>query len=236
MRIIIQLYILVYKSIHKYIKVYNMIVHNVLDSVFSTWSNIAVLRTLRYTANGMTGRSVSKAAGMTPRAALASLTNLESLGLVRRIRGGRDHIFTLNRDHIIISNSILPLFAKEDEYIEEINKEIVCALKNRCLSIYQFGSVARHEDTDESDYDICIVSRTAAASDDLETLVLELSEKLHRRFGISLSPFYISETEFLHRLKHNKAPLTGIAKDGILLWGKNLIGGKHDKKDNKNIR
>ena len=49
-----------------------MIVYRVLDEVFSTWSNIAVMRALRYSQDGMTGRAIAKTAGMSPRAGLAS--------------------------------------------------------------------------------------------------------------------------------------------------------------------
>jgi len=211
-----------------------MVVYRVLDEVFSTWSNIAVMRALRFSQDGMTGRAIAKAAGMSPRAGHAALTHLEGLGLIKRIRG-RDHIFTLNRGNVLVSNSILVLFESEDEYCAGINKEIVVALKNMCVSIYVFGSVARREETDKSDFDVCIVYDGSAVAKRLEESVYELGISLHKRFGISLSPFYISVTEFKKRLISNKPPLQGIAKDGILLWGKQLIGREYDKKNSKSF-
>ena len=212
-----------------------MIVYRVLDEVFSTWSNIAVMRALRYSQDGMTGRAIAKTAGMSPRAGLASLTHLEGLGIIKRIRGGRDHIFTLNSSSVLVHKSILPLFESEDEYHVLINNEIIAGLKNACLSVYVFGSVARREETKESDYDVCIVYDGSAVTKKLEESVYELGISLYKRFGISLAPFYISAAEFKKRLESNKSPLQGIAKDGILLWGKELIGREHDKKNAKSI-
>lgn len=213
-----------------------MKIHRVLDEVFSTWSNIAVMRTLRYSADGMTGRAIAKEAGMTPKAALSALTHLESLGLVKRIRGGRDHIFTLNRESILIKNSILPLFESEDRYREEIKGEITNALKKLCVSLYVFGSVARGEETAASDYDLCIVYDGAAVPEKLEESVYELSGRLLQKFGITLAPFYISTSEFKKRVQSKKPPLAGIAAEGILLWGEQLIGREHDKKNSKSSR
>ena len=191
-----------------------MIVYRVLDEVFSTWSNIAVMRALRYSQDGMTGRAIAKTAGMSPRAGLASLTNSSS---------------------VLVHKSILPLFESEDEYHVLINNEIIAGLKNACLSVYVFGSVARREETKESDYDVCIVYDGSAVTKKLEESVYELGISLYKRFGISLAPFYISAAEFKKRLESNKSPLQGIAKDGILLWGKELIGREHDKKNAKSI-
>lgn len=213
-----------------------MIIRRVLDEVLSTWSNIAVMRTLRYSADGMTGRAISKAAGMTPKAALSALTHLEGLGLVKRIRGGRDHIFTLNRESFLIKNSILPLFESEDTYREEIKTEIVNALKKLCVSLYEFGSVARHEETAASDYDLCIVYEGATVSEKLEESAYELSGRLLQKFGITLAPFYISMIEFKKRVQNKKPPLAGIAAEGMLLWGKQLIGREHDEKNTKSRR
>jgi len=210
-----------------------MVIYRFLDEVFSTWSNIAVMRALRFSQDGMTGRTIAKTAGMSPRAGLAALTHLEDLGLIKRIRGGRDHIFTLNRDNVLVRKSILPLFESEDEYCTDIDEKIVVALKNLCVSIYVFGSVARREETEKSDYDVCIVYDGRTISKILEESVYELSVSLHKGFGISLSPFYISTSEFKKRLISNKSPLQGIAKDGILLYGKQLIGREYDKKNPK---
>ncbi|MGA2623864.1 MAG: helix-turn-helix domain-containing protein [Bacteroidota bacterium] len=86
-----------------------MIMHRVLDEVLRSWSHVAVLRALMDTSTGFTGNEVARVSGMQPRSALKALSSLEELGIVRRQRGGRDHLFTLNREHFLVREALLPI-------------------------------------------------------------------------------------------------------------------------------
>ena len=71
----------------------------ILDEVFATWSHISVLRILMNTTRPLSGREIARLAHMTHRSCLRALTRLEYIGFVNRNRGGRDHLFTINREH-----------------------------------------------------------------------------------------------------------------------------------------
>lgn len=73
-----------------------MIVHKILDSVFATRSNIAVLRVISKVKIGLSGREIAKQAVLSAPSSLKALTAMENLNLVKRERGGRDHFFYLN--------------------------------------------------------------------------------------------------------------------------------------------
>lgn len=194
-----------------------MIIHNILQHLFSAPSVIAIIRELDLRVKGLTGREIAKLAKLTPQAAHNTLTNLEAFKIVKRDFAGRSHYFYLNRDIFLYKNIISPMLKAEKQYKENIFKEIVNALGSSSDSIILFGSVARREETAESDIDICIVytgSRTL-----IEKIVSDLRDTLYSKYGISLGPFYIKKSEFLRRIIKNKPPVNDILKDGIVLSG-----------------
>lgn len=199
-----------------------MVINNVLDRLFSTWSNIAVMRTLENYAVGISGREAARITGLTPKNCLITLTALEQLGVVIRIRGGREHLFTLNRDHFLVREVILPVLILEKKFTEFISDEIRRALKKNSISVFLFGSVARNEETIESDMDICIVYKNATSKSQIEEVVSALGIKLNKKFGVSLAPFYISKSEFIKRAKSKKSPIADVIKDGKHLCGKKI--------------
>ena len=205
-----------------------MVIDKVLDEVFSTWSNVAVLRVLNKYAIGLSGREVSRLVGMSPKNCLITLSSLENLGMVSRIRGGRDHLFTLNREHYLVSEAILPLLQVENDFFDKIALFIKSKLKNKCISLIVFGSVARKDESIESDLDLCIILENAKLKPTVEEIVFDIGLKAHKRFGVSLSTIYFTKKEFAGKARLNKIPVNNIVKEGKVISGlsiKELING-----------
>src|SRR3990172_5905808 len=120
-----------------------MIIHHVMDEVFRSWSRVAVLRVLLDTTAGFTGNQVARVSGMQPRSALKALSSLEELGIVRRQRGGRDHLFTLNREHFLVNDALLDLYHSERQFPEVITTTLSAMLQGKVVSAVLFGSVAK---------------------------------------------------------------------------------------------
>jgi len=207
-----------------------MRLHRVWDEVFSTWSHLAVLRALQHSARGMTGREVARVAGMNHRAGLEALSKLEALGIVSRIRGGRDHLFSLNREHALVAGGILPLLAAESRYAEDLKKIVGRRLGKHAVSVIVFGSVARGEETPASDLDVClVVSRASDKSSALEA-AHDLAPQLLREYGVRLSPFVLSKTEFRRRARNHVAPVDSLVREGMVVSGLSLGELVHGKK------
>ncbi|MCJ7553004.1 MAG: nucleotidyltransferase domain-containing protein [Ignavibacteriaceae bacterium] len=196
-----------------------MVINNVLDKLFSTRSNIVVLRALENYAVGISGREAARITGLTPKNCLITLTALEQLGVVIRVRGGREHLFSLNRDHFLVREVILPVLVSEKRFFESLLNEIRKSLKKYSISVFLFGSVARNEETIESDMDLCIVYQNVTSKSRIEEVVSELGIKLNKKFGVSLAPFYISKSEFISRAKSKKSPIVDVINDGKHLCG-----------------
>lgn len=195
-----------------------MIINNILQHIFSSPSNVIILRTLNSRVVGISGREIARISKLSTRTAQSVLANLESLGLVNRTIGGRDHLFTLNRNNKIVSKLIKYVFEFEDGFGKEIISSIKKKLSPLVSSLILFGSVARKEEEYSSDFDLCIVYNKDKTK--IEKAVSELRDKLYDDYKITLAPFYITETDFKKRANKNLSPVNNILKDGILIAGK----------------
>ena len=196
-----------------------MVIYRVLDEVFRSWSNVAVLRALLDTASGHSGNEIARISGMHPRSALKALTSLEELGIVRRQRGGRDHLFTLNRQHVLIRDAILPLYSVERRFPGAMLTALSTLLKKSVISAIVFGSVARKEETPKSDIDICCIVKSEKEKDTVRRILDSRSHSIYEKFGVKISPIFFTLEEFQKKSKNSL--VKEMLKEGILIVGKN---------------
>lgn len=212
-----------------------MIIHNVLDEVFSTRSNIKVLRVLNKYLVGLSGREVARLSQLSPKNCFITLTSLENLGLVKRERGTGQHSFTLNRTQLFNKEIIVPLLEKEIDYRNSINDVIIKKLRKVTKSIILFGSVVRKEETINSDYDVCIVYEKQKRI--IEKIIYEeISPVLRRKYNIYLSPFLITVAEFKRLSKKSNSAVPDIIKEGKIISGASIRSLIDDKRKQKTHR
>lgn len=197
-----------------------MIINNLLQHLFSAPSNMAVLRVLNSRVIGITGRETARLANLSIRTAQNVLAHLESLGIVKRTIGGRDHLFVLNRQNQVVKKLIYFIFEFENNFLKDITSQIKKSLANLCTSIILFGSVARKDEMPESDLDLCIVYSKNKIR--IENTVSELRDSLYKNYQVTLGPFYILESEFKKRAFKNLSPVNNILKEGIVITGKSI--------------
>lgn len=193
-------------------------IKTILNNLFSSRSNISVIRAMLNYNVGITGREISRLSGYSPKACHETLTSLEKLNIVKRIRGGRDHIFSLNRKHSLFTNVLLPAFEAEVKYFRSMKHDLKMNLKKYCHSAYIFGSVARNEDTPESDFDLCLVYKNNVRKKILENEIIKLKMEFFEKYGINISPLYFSQNEFINLAKRKKSPVYNILNEGIQLF------------------
>jgi len=200
-----------------------MIIHNVLNQVFSQKSNIAVLRTLNNVKIGLSGREVARQSGISAPACLATLSLLENLNIVIRNRGGREHFFELNRKHYLVDKIVIPNIYEEKKFMEELFSDIRKRLVKYCHIIIIFGSTAKKEEKIGSDLDVCLVFKNKILKNKAEMVSSELNSLLYKKYGVSYAPYFISETNFFKRAENKKPPVADIIRKGIILAGKKLM-------------
>jgi predicted nucleotidyltransferase len=194
-----------------------MVLYRVMNEVFRSWTHVAVMRALFDTTNGSTGNAVARSGGMHPRSAFKALTALEALHLVRRQRGGRDHIFTLNREHFLFEKLIVPVYSGERAIRGAVEETLAALLSRHVVSAVIFGSVARHEEVPGSDLDLCCVTRTPADKDRIREAVSRQAPMLMQRYGVNLTPLLFTVTEF--RRKAGTKLVKNIVSEGVVIAG-----------------
>ena len=73
-------------------------------------------------ARPLSGREIARLSHMNHRSCLKALTRLEHIGFVNRNRGGRDHLFTINRNHRLWHEGILPMLEIERRHLGRLAK------------------------------------------------------------------------------------------------------------------
>ena len=197
-----------------------MVVHRHLNLVLRSWTHIAVLRVLRDSAAGSSGNQVARASGMTPRSAFRALTALETLGVVRRQRGGREHLFTLNRANHVVQHGLIPLLQLERELPEQVENEMRSLLSRHVVSAVLFGSTARGEEKPGSDMDLCCIVRGEPEKEKVRTALERSNTRLRDTFGIRISPIFFTVDEV--RRKRASALVRQMVNDGRVMVGKTL--------------
>ena len=207
-----------------------MILHRPLDAVLRSHAHVAALRTLLDTTVGKSGSQVARDCGIHPLTALKALSGLEALGVVRRQRGGRDHLFTLRREKVLVRDLIIPLLESEHAFAGNVYAAITRSLPHTVLSLTIFGSTARREETPLSDLDLCCVVATAAEGAALREALHEHRDGLHERFNVMLSPIILTTAELFRR---RKSPLIlAIIEEGQVIAGRSILEIINDHTNN----
>jgi len=194
-----------------------MIIHRPYDEVLRSWSHVAVLRALLDSNIGLSGNELARMSGMQPRSALKALSTLEELGIVRRQRGGRDHLFTLNRDHHLVSAGLLPLYSAETSFRRALEESLSSILPKQVMCAVIFGSVVRKQETAQSDLDLFCLVKLEKEKEELRQSLLTAAPSLHSRFAVKLAPVFFTLAELKKNLK------TSFVKQ-LLKEGKALVG------------
>ena len=185
-----------------------------LDWVFSTPSHIAVLRALRDSKEGMSGRAVARAAGINHQTCALALKRLEGFGLIQRQGSAQTQLLRLNFDHFLVHELLLPALRKERELMAQIRAEILDQIGKRALGARLFGSAARGDARPGSDIDLLLIVQ-AEQKAKIVNAARQFSSSFTKKFGIRLSPIVLTLREAKNRIQTADQLLRNILADGI---------------------
>lgn len=203
-----------------------MRVHDPLNKVLNNEIKVKILRFLCKTGAEWSGRQIAQEIKVSPAAchrALRELNNERAL-LVRSV--GKSHLYCLNKENLIVSDLLNPLFEKEskipDEVYRTIVKNISSLVINDIVSIVVFGSVKKKKERPTSDIDVLVLVRNLEDKSEVEEDFGKVSEKIIGRFGNVLSAYIQTIKEFRQKCKEGTALARDISKSHRLLFGKPL--------------
>ncbi len=203
-----------------------MRVHNPLDKILNNEVKVKILRFLCKSEAEWSGRQIAQEIKVSPAAthkALRELNN-ERMLLLRSV--GKSYLYRLNKENLIISELLKPLYEKESkipaEIYEAIVRNISSSVIRNIVSIAVFGSVKRKRERPTSDIDVLVVVRSSADKRGVEEDFGNVNEKVMARFGNTVSAYIQTVEEF--RLKYKKAVtlIKNVLKSHRVLFGRPL--------------
>ncbi|MGD1043966.1 MAG: hypothetical protein ABR936_01430 [Bacteroidota bacterium] len=192
----------------------------ILDEVFSTWSHISVLRILMDAARPFSGREIARLSHMNHRSCLKALTRLEHIGFVNRNRGGRDHLFTINREHHLWHEGILPMLEIERQHLGCLAKRLRKELSIYVESAILYGNSVMKRDAHDTTVDLCLVINSRMTEQEIRSHLDIIASIAWKRYGAKLQTVIFTEQDFVRRAKRGQISVQTILKEGQVISGK----------------
>ncbi|MFB6089321.1 MAG: nucleotidyltransferase domain-containing protein [Candidatus Aenigmatarchaeota archaeon] len=171
------------------------------------WKSSTQLKLLEFFFRNPTedfyAKQVSDRTGMSVGAANEHLKKLLGSGLLNRKKEGRMSFYTLDRDNPIVKHLKIAhnLSKSVCEELRKIGRELD-------LEIYLYGSVARGEDKEGSDWDILVIGDVGSAKlqDKLEVIdIIEINTSIFTRS--EWNKMEEDDPAFYERVEHDKIRL-----------------------------
>lgn len=188
-----------------------------MDDIWNSRLKTRLLRVLYRTGGSFTGRGLAELTGYSHTHAMAALADLEAQGLVKMRRAGNSYMFTINKDNAIVSRVLVPAFDFESELINNLADRFYGGLGKTLVSVTLFGSVARGEETVESDVDLLLVLKDSTDCRKAESKIDDITHEAYLAFGCSVMPIVVTETEYARKLKRKQGFWRELPKEGQLI-------------------
>jgi predicted nucleotidyltransferase len=200
-----------------------MRVHNPLDKILNNEIKVKILRFLCKTEAEWSGRQIAKEIKVSPAACHKSLRDLNNEGALLLRSIGKSYLYSLNKENLIISDLLKPLYEREskipDEIYEGIVRNISSLVIKDIVSIAVFGSVKKRKERPTSDIDLLVLVKNSENKGEVEEDFGKVNEKIISRFGNTVSPYIQTVEEFNLKYRKGLSLIKNILKSHRLLFG-----------------
>lgn len=197
-----------------------------LDLILSSHSKLRLLRALHATRAPMSGREAASAAGVAVQPAQRALADLVAVGVVRRDDTRSQHLYTLNRENVLVREALAPLFQAESARVGEVFRDLAAAVSGKAGSgvegLYLFGSAARGSDRLGSDFDVVAVVSAASDVDGVHETLAQSTDQLYTRYGLRLSVLVLDLAKLGTMHADGDALIAELLRDSRRITGKRL--------------
>lgn len=172
-----------------------------LDDILSSRIKVRILRLFSRTRGSYSGREVARLIGYSHNPTIQALKELEAQGLLNRRSIGASHEYTLNEEHLLVSDVLLDAFQTERNALLEIARIFQEQMGKDFEEAVIFGSVARGDERLDSDVDILIIISDRADTGALEDKVSKATSLAMAATGNPVSPVMVSRSEYDRKKK-----------------------------------
>lgn len=196
-----------------------------LDLILSSRSKLRLLRALHATRSPVSGREAAAAAGIAVQPAQRALRELVTLGVVRRDGTRSQHLYTLNRENLLVQGALGQLLQAEAARVGDVFRDLERAVKRHGKAVegmYLFGSAARGKDRAGSDFDVVTVVSAPAHVDAVHGTLAESADPLYSRHGLRLSALVLDLPKLRKMHQEGDALVPELLRDNRRITGKRL--------------
>ncbi|MEO5799819.1 MAG: nucleotidyltransferase domain-containing protein [Gemmatimonadales bacterium] len=155
-----------------------------------------------------------------------ALGELSGVGLMVREGVTARSPYRVNLEHELVQRVLIPLFAGEQTYVDAqfdaLRVLIEESWRGRARFLYWggvFGSVARGEETSDSDLDLAMIIDTPDQVSAVHDSASIAASVFSRRFGRRVSPLILSRPQFARLAAAGELLAEGLVRDGRRLAG-----------------
>ena len=203
-----------------------MRVHDPLDKILNNEVKVKILRFLCKTEAEWSGRQIAQEMKVSPAACHKALRELNNEGALLLRSVGRSYLYRLNKENIIISELLKPLYERESKIPDDVYRAIVRNISSLVIddiaSIAVFGSMKKGKERSTSDIDLLVLVRKPEDKRKVEEDFGKVNEKIVGKFGNTVSSYIQTVEEFKLKYKRGLALVKNILKSHKLLFGKPL--------------
>jgi predicted nucleotidyltransferase len=194
-----------------------------LDDIFGNRNSVRILRHMTlYPSPVITGRGLAKELGMSHATCIRSLNSLADAGVVTRKSIGRSSVYEIPRDSAAFIRLLQPVFAAEKGLLYDLEDILLKDIKGKVQAAYLFGSVARGEDTVESDIDVMLVLQRGANKPQVEGTIEANRKAAYVLYRAGINVIAYGYDEF-RRMKAKGNPfIREVLSEGMLFWGRGV--------------
>ncbi|MBW3572442.1 MAG: nucleotidyltransferase domain-containing protein [Gemmatimonadetes bacterium] len=197
-----------------------------LDLILSSGSKLRLLRVLHGTRSPVSGREAAAAAGVAVQPAQRALADLVAVGVVNRHETRSQHLYTLNRENVLVQGALGQLFQAEAARVEEVFRDLARAVggnTGRAVEgLYLFGSAARGKDRVGSDFDVVAVVSAPSDVDAVHETLAQSADQLYTRYGLRLSVLVLDLGKLREMRGDGDALVAELLRDNRRITGKRL--------------
>jgi len=203
-----------------------MRIHDPLDKILNNEAKVKILRFLCKTEAEWNGRQIAQEIKVSPAATHKALRELNNERVLLLKSVGKSYLYRLNRENIIISELLKPLYERENKIPEEVYSAIVRNISSlvirNIVSIAVFGSVKKKRERATSDIDLLVLIKNEGNKEKVEEDFERVNEKIISRYGNTVSAYIQTTEEFKSKYKRGVTLVKNILKSHKLLFGKSL--------------
>lgn len=191
--------------------------HNIIEDLLSNKLKVAVIRfLLSYPTKKFSGRELARLLSAAPSSTLEILELLGKYGLLQKTKIGKTSEWSINRRHLLF-NKLLPLLKFDEEAQGALRQKVrfVFLKDKNIVKIVLFGSIAKGEETPQSDVDLFVLVKENKHKKTAFMLINRLNALLIPLFGNPISAVVYSSKELIG--KKGLSLIKHINKEGMVV-------------------